>query len=70
VFGDEGADEFDEDDLWEFAEEMLPEGQARRYNLTLLDFGYSICTHSSPSCAECFASEYCDYYQNQADDGE
>ncbi len=70
VFGDDGVDAFDEDELWAFSEELLPEGEARRYNLALLDFGYSICTHSSPSCEECFASEYCDYYQNQAGDGE
>lgn len=65
LFQNDGVDEFDEAELWKLAEQMLPEGEARQYNLALLDFGYSICTHSSPSCEECFASEYCDYYQNQ-----
>lgn len=68
VFGDDGVDEYDDDELWELAERMLPEGQAQQYNLALLDFGYIICTHSSPLCEECFASEYCDYYQNTRDD--
>ncbi|WP_152418718.1 MULTISPECIES: hypothetical protein [Halorubrum] len=68
VFQNSGVDEFDEGDFWELAECMLPEREARQYNLGLLDFGYSICTHSSPSCDECFASEYCGYYQNR-DDG-
>lgn len=65
LFQNGGVDEFDEAELWALAEEMLPEGRTRRYNLALLDFGYSICTHSSPLCEECFASEYCDYFQNQ-----
>jgi len=71
VFEEDGVGEVDDDELWELAERMLPKGQARRYNLALLDFGYSICTHSSPSCETCFASGYCDYYQNiSGDDSE
>jgi A/G-specific adenine glycosylase len=65
VFKGDGVDKFDETKLWALAEEMLPEGRARPYNLALLDFGYSVCTHSSPLCGECFASGYCDYFQNQ-----
>lgn len=64
-----GVDEYDEDELWDLTERMLPEGQSRQYNLGLLDFGYSICTHSSPLCEECFASKYCDYYQATSEDG-
>ena len=42
VFKGDGVDKFDETKLWALAEEMLPEGRARPYNLALLDFGYSV----------------------------
>jgi A/G-specific adenine glycosylase len=50
-----------------FAAEMLPnEGSiARTYNLALLDFGAIVCRKREPRCSECFANEYCDYYQTQ-----
>lgn len=47
----------------QFAERLVPKDRARLYNLTLLDFGAAICT-PQPSCDECFANEYCTYYQD------
>lgn len=64
AFQSEGVAEMDEAELWEFAGELLPEGEAGAYNLALLDFGALVCTDQSPSCKECFAREYCDYYQS------
>lgn len=48
----------------EFAARMLPEdgAEARRYNLTLLDFAAKICQKRQPHCEECFAADYCTYY--------
>lgn len=46
-----------------FAERLVPKNRARLYNLALLDFGAAICA-PKPSCGECFANEYCTYYQN------
>lgn len=48
-----------------FAEQMLPEAgkKARTYNLALLDFGALICVGVDPRCEPCFASDYCEYYQ-------
>lgn len=47
-----------------FAEAILPtEGEtARRYNMALLDFGAIVCAPGTPSCDECFAPPYCDYF--------
>lgn len=53
------------DEMWEFAEEMLPESEYERYNLALLDHGAEVCTSQSPSCDECFASTYCNYYKQE-----
>lgn len=47
----------------ELLSSIVPDDNARKYNLALLDFGAAICTAQSPRCSECFASEYCDYYQ-------
>ena len=41
--------------------EILPEDDAREYNLALLDFGAAVCT-PEPRCEECFATDYCTYY--------
>lgn len=49
-------------EMWEFAEIMLPDDNVQLYNLSLLDFGASICTQRSPNCEICFANNYCDYY--------
>ncbi|GAD52053.1 A/G-specific adenine glycosylase [Halarchaeum acidiphilum MH1-52-1] len=44
-----------------FAHDLLPEDEARTYNLALLDFGAAVCT-GDPRCEICFAPEYCTYY--------
>ncbi|GGN98627.1 hypothetical protein [Haloarcula pellucida] len=70
VFGDEYPD--GDADRREFALESLPEDGAiaRTYNLALLDFGAMVCTKQAPRCSECFAREYCSYYQSVVADGE
>lgn len=52
------------DELWAFAERVLPDDHHRQYNLAILDFGALICTASSPRCEECFARSYCSFYQD------
>lgn len=51
-----------EEDRWELAAELLPEGRARDYNLALLDFAAAICGAREPLCADCHASGYCSFY--------
>jgi A/G-specific adenine glycosylase len=62
VFGDEWPDSPSEQ--LEFAADILPEEEARTYNLALLDFGAAICT-PTPKCSECFATELCEYYDSE-----
>jgi A/G-specific adenine glycosylase len=47
--------------LIDLATELLPVGQARRFNLALLDLGALVCTPRSPDCKDCPVLEYCDY---------
>ena len=61
IFGEDWT-KMTEDEQWEFASLILPDGRARSYNLALLDFGAAICTAPKPQCPECFAMEYCNYY--------
>lgn len=42
--------------------QRLVSDEARAYNLALLDFGALVC-QSEPLCQECFANEYCSYFQ-------
>lgn len=70
VFGDNYPET--EADRREFALNVLPGdgSEARTYNLALLDFGALVCTKRNPNCTECFAQEYCAYYQSLIDEDE
>lgn len=45
---------------------LVPGDDARRYNLALLDFADALCSAQSPRCEDCFAAEYCAYYNDEA----
>lgn len=47
--------------LIDLATALLPAGQARQFNLALLDLGALVCTPRSPDCKDCPVLEYCDY---------
>jgi len=47
---------------FDFAERLLPTDDPRTYNLALLDFGAAIC-QPDPLCEQCFANDYCKYYE-------
>lgn len=53
-----------ETDQLTFTQRVVPE-EARVYNLALLDFGAMIC-QTEPLCEQCFANEYCVYFQESA----
>ncbi|WP_241768029.1 hypothetical protein [Haloferax sp. ATB1] len=44
-----------------FTKRLVPD-EARAYNLALLDFGALVC-QTAPLCEQCFANEYCVYFQ-------
>ncbi len=47
--------------LIDLATALLPAGQARQFNLALLDLGALICTHRAPACKDCPVLKYCDF---------
>jgi len=61
VFGDEWPDS--PTDKIQFAHRLVPEEDARTYNLALLDFGALVC-RPEPLCERCFATEYCEFYDS------
>ena len=49
------------DATWEFAAEMLPSDDFRKYNLALLDFAAEVCEPREPNCATCYWHDRCPY---------
>ena len=49
-------------DQMTFTQRLVPD-EARAYNLALLDFGALVC-QDEPLCEQCFANEYCVYFQD------
>lgn len=45
--------------LWELAEALIPEGEAREFNPALMELGATICTPLRPRCRECPVAEAC-----------
>ncbi len=47
-------------ELWQLAEHLLPDGQAREYTQGLMDLGALVCTRgASPACTECPLQQGC-----------
>jgi len=49
---------------WQFAAEVLPEDDAWKFNLAILDFAAEICAPKTPNCEECFFTDRCSYYRS------
>lgn len=49
-------------EIWQFAKKLVPKGNAKKYNRSLLDFAAVICTARKPSCLRCPLSKRCDYF--------
>jgi len=45
--------------LWQKAEELVPEGQARSFNQGLMELGALICTPKDPVCRQCPVNSFC-----------
>ncbi|NWF60297.1 MAG: A/G-specific adenine glycosylase [Fischerella sp.] len=50
--------------LWEASEQAAPETQVGAWNLTLFDFGATVCTARNPRCFECPLRQQCNYLAN------
>ncbi len=49
----------EERNVWMLAEELLPRGNAYRWNQALMDFGALICTARAPACGSCPMARIC-----------
>ncbi|MDH4321685.1 MAG: A/G-specific adenine glycosylase [Desulfobulbaceae bacterium] len=49
--------------LWQKARDLLPEGEARRFNQALMELGALVCKPKNPSCGLCPVSEHCRAHQ-------
>jgi len=58
---DDDWTELSDDRRWDIAAGLLPPGQARTYNLALIDFASLVCTATSPACDTCIALAVCPY---------
>ena len=54
-------------EVWEMIAEFVPEGKARDYNYSLIDFGALVCTARNPRHDLCPLTEICDYYSSMND---
>ena len=48
--------------IWDFAQQLVPTGRSRDFNLAVLDFCAVVCTARKPHHSECPLSKLCDYY--------
>ena len=46
--------------LWELAEALIPEGQAKEFNPALMEFGATLCTPVRPRCEVCPLENLCE----------
>lgn len=53
-------------EVWEMIAEFVPEGKAREYNYSLIDFGALVCTARNPKHNLCPLTEICDYYSSNS----
>ena len=58
-FGGEVDSPAGQQQLWKWAEELLPASRARHYNSGIMELGQKICTVRQPSCLECPVSAFC-----------
>jgi A/G-specific adenine glycosylase len=52
--------------MWEIVESIIPQGKAKEFNLSLLDFSAKVCTAKNPKHEICPLREICDYYIKEA----
>ncbi len=45
--------------FWEWAEKLIPKGEARNFNQAMMEFGALVCTPQSPNCGTCPLQSSC-----------
>jgi adenine-specific DNA glycosylase len=52
-------------EIWNVMATIVPKGQAKEFNLSILDFASIICTAKNPNHKACAVNNICDFYQKQ-----
>ncbi|TNF69817.1 MAG: A/G-specific adenine glycosylase [Gammaproteobacteria bacterium] len=52
--------------LWQYAEELMPQNHASIYNQGLMDLGALVCTKNNPSCLICPINQFCQSFKNNS----
>ena len=50
--------------FWEWAEKLIPKGEARNFNQAMMEFGALVCVPKNPKCGECPLRAECAAYKN------
>ena len=53
-------------EMFTFAEQVLPPGEAYNWNQALMDLGATICSSANPQCASCPLQEQCQAYKDMS----
>jgi len=67
IYGDPSASKTQRE-LWQYAEEALPDARFGDYNQALMDLGALVCTRSAPACEACPLNKHCYALNNDATD--
>ncbi len=54
-----------EKQLWQFADEHMPDHRCGDYTQAIMDLGATLCKRSKPNCGECPMSKQCQAYKNE-----
>jgi A/G-specific adenine glycosylase len=49
--------------LWNIAEQLLPQSRGADYSQAIMDLGATLCTRTNPTCGECPVSDYCKAFE-------
>jgi A/G-specific adenine glycosylase len=56
---DDPAQAVTQNRLWQLARQLIPSGQAGRFNEAVMDLGATVCTPTAPRCPECPLADLC-----------
>lgn len=52
----------EEQELYQFAKQIIPENKSTDFHSALMDFGSSVCTRNTPSCSACPLQSSCAFF--------
>jgi A/G-specific adenine glycosylase len=55
----------DDPSIWSFVKGLIPQHEAKNFNLAIIDFAHSVCLLRKPLCCSCSLRSICDYGKKQ-----